>query len=61
MFNITQQLTAARARLHACIDEQCYAAHLEIAAMAKQAMKDIRRTASFDNRSAGQKRRRAQG
>lgn len=58
MFAITQQLSSARARLHASIDEQCTAAQLEIAAMAKQAMKDIRRKASFDNRSAGQKRRR---
>lgn len=58
MFDTSAQLTAAR--LHASIDEQCAAAHLEIAAMAKQAMKDIRRKASFDNRSAGQKRRRGQ-
>lgn len=48
----------AREALHRDIDEQCAAAQLEIAAMAKQAMKDIRRKASFDNRSAGQKRRR---
>lgn len=58
MYDLTQQLTAASDRLHASIDEQCAAAHLGIAAMAKQAMKDIRRKASFDNRSAGQKRRR---
>lgn len=56
--HVDSQLSAARARLHASIDEQCFAARLEIAAMAKQAMKDIRRKASFDNRSAGQKRRR---
>lgn len=57
MFNLPQHLTTARARLHASIDEQCAAAQLEIAAMAKQAMKDIRRSASFDNRSAGQRKR----
>lgn len=59
--NIDHQLTAVHARLQASIDEQCAAAHLETAAMAKQAMKDIRRKASFDNRSAGQKRRRTNG
>lgn len=61
MRNLHTELTATRARIHVSIDEHYAAAQLEIAAMAKQAMKDIRRSASFDNRSAGQKRRRGQG
>ena len=47
-----------QSKAHALIDAHAALVKEELKAMAKQAMKDIRRSASFDNRSAGQKRRR---